>query len=149
MILRRKKWEIQDTRLDRVGLAVLRVLKVSEEEMETTATSPHLYARLRSRIVERSRRAEADNLWLTLLAAARRAIPAMVGVMATAGALSWVVAMNTPRAKPAGEMALSDLREGGDERVIFAGANSLSSDEMLATIMRWDERETERQEGQR
>ena len=133
-----------DERLDRLGLEVVRSAASNETEAEGVAASPFLYARIRSRIKAEQERRETGECWLTLLGVAWRAVPAMVLVAVFALALFWSAG---PVAQPAGSFnveALLGPRDAGIEQVVFADANTLSNDEVLATILNEDEREAAR-----
>ena len=82
---------IEDEKLDRLGDELLRAFEPSEAEINSAATSPFLYRRIRVRIeAEERRRAEERNPWLTLLVTARRAIPAFALIALLAASWQWV-----------------------------------------------------------
>lgn len=132
-------------RLDRIGRETVRASASNEAEAETVATSPFLYARLRARIAasERERRAEGDG-WLSMLGVIWRAAPAMALVAVFAFALFWSASFGAPSPGNFNDEALLGERDAGIEHVVFADRNSLSSDEVLATIMNEDDREAAR-----
>lgn len=82
---------IDEQKLDRLGDELLRAFDAGESEINTAATSPFLYRRIRVRIeAEERRRAEERGSWLALLVTARRAIPAFALVAIAAASLHWV-----------------------------------------------------------
>ncbi|HKE03933.1 MAG TPA: hypothetical protein VKE91_07735 [Blastocatellia bacterium] len=94
----------------------MREAKVSEAEMETIASSPFPYTRLRERIAaEQERRAIVGETWIGMLIVARRAIPAMLVFAVAMIGLFLVTVHRAPQ------------------------AGSLSHDEVLASILNWDE----------
>ena len=140
---KKTKHELNE-QLDRLALEVVRSAASNETEAEVVASSPFLYARLRSRINAERERIEAGESWLTMLGVAWRAVPAMALVAIFALALFWSA---LPGAQPAGSFnveALLGTRDAGIEQVVFADANTLSNDEVLATILNEDEREAAR-----
>jgi len=112
----RKKQRVKDKEFDRLGRALMREAKVSEAEMETIASSPFPYTRLRARIAaEQERRAIVGETWIGMLIVARRAIPAMLVFAVAMIGLFLVTVHRAPQ------------------------AGSLSHDEVLASILNWDE----------
>src|SRR5262245_23987336 len=82
---------IDDERLDRFGNELLRAFEAGEAEINTAATSPFLYRRIRVRIeAEERRRAEERNSWMALLVTARRAIPAFALIAVLAASWQWI-----------------------------------------------------------
>lgn len=83
-MLRRKKSPTLDERLDQMSLEVLQAVKVSEEEVEATASAPDLYNRLRLRIASEQReRAGARtqaNGWRRRLSRGLNLISALSGM---------------------------------------------------------------------
>jgi anti-sigma-K factor RskA len=78
-------------KLDQIGDELLRAFEASEAEINTAATSPFLYRRIRVRIeAEERRRAEERNPWFALLVMARRAIPALALIAMLAASWNWV-----------------------------------------------------------
>ena len=143
MIGNKNKREIGG-RLDRLGRALVRASAAREEEAEALASSPFLYARLRSRIAaERQRRAEEEG-WLALLGVAWRSAPAMALVAVFAFVLFWSAGPGAGASLPLSDDALLGARNTGIEHVVFADRSALSNDEVLATILNADEREATR-----
>jgi anti-sigma-K factor RskA len=125
-----------------MGREVVRLSALNETEGEAAAAAPFLYARLRSRISTERRRREEGESWLALLTVVWRAVPAMALVAIFAFALFWTQSLGT---KPAGIFSveqLLDTRDAGIEQVVFNDRQPLSSDDVLATILSNDERET-------
>ena len=133
-------------RLDQVGREIVRASAANEDEAEAVASSPFLYARLHSRIAAERKRREEGERWLTLLGVVRRAVPAMALVAIFAFALFWSASFGTRPQGAFSDEALLDLRDdAGVERIVFADRRTtMSSDEVLATILYEDEREVSR-----
>jgi hypothetical protein len=113
----RKKQRVKDKEFDLLGRALMREAKVSEAEMETIASSPFPYTRLRARIAaEQERRAIVGETWIGMLIIARRAIPAMLVFAVVMIGLLLVTVRRAPQA-----------------------VGSLSHDEVLASILNLDE----------
>jgi hypothetical protein len=122
-------------RLDRLSLEVVRASASNEDAAEAVASSPFLYARLRSRIeAERARLEEGDG-WLSLLSVIWRAAPAMATVTIFAFVLFWSSSMSNGSAGNLSVESLLGTRDAGIEQVVFAEGQPLSSDEVLATIL--------------
>ena len=133
-----------DEELDQAGRELVRASALNEAEAEALAASPFLYARLRLRInAEREQREEGER-WGAMLRVVWRAIPAMAMVAILAVTLFLSANFSTP---PAGVVSVEDLldTQGAEiENVVFADNRSLSSDEVLATILNEDEQEAAR-----
>ena len=131
-------------RLDRIGREVVRASAANDSEADAAASSPFLYARLRSRIAAEKQRREEGESWLALLGVAGRAVPAMALVAVFAFVLFW---SESTELRPAGSFSVESLlgpRDAGIEQVVFADRQPLSSDEVLTTILGEDEREAAR-----
>jgi hypothetical protein len=140
----KKRESISDKRLDRLGRKIVRASAMNEREAEAVASSPFLYARLRSRIAsERERRKEGERS-VALLDVVWRAMPAMALVAVFALALFWSVSPGTRAPGGFIDEALLDARDAGMDRVVFIDRQPLSSDEVLATILNGEEREASR-----
>jgi hypothetical protein len=125
----------RDERLDRLGSEIIRASASNEAEATAVASSPFLYARLRSRIAsERARREEGEG-WLTMLKVFWRAVPAMALVAVCALFLFWSTATTSLSNAGSGYQAILNAPDAGIERTVFTDNQSLSSDEVLATIM--------------
>ena len=130
-------------RLDALGREIVRASASNEEEAERAASAPFLYTRVRSRVAqERARLDEADD-WRAALRIFRRAVPTVAVVAALALALFVSVLVGTTQADARDEATLLDEQDTGVEQVVFTGKSTLTSDEVLATIID-DERETQR-----
>lgn len=140
----KKKVRGLDERLDCLGREIVRASASNEGAAEAAASSPFLYARLRSRISAERERREAGESWLAVLGVVWRATPAMALVAAFAFALFWFTSLGTRTPGSFSVESLLDTREAGIEQVVFADRQPLSSDEVLATILLEDEREATR-----
>lgn len=131
-------------RLDRLGREVVRAAAMNETTAEAVASSPFLYARLRARFkAERERREEGER-WFTLLGVVWRAVPAMALTAIVAFVLFWSASLGARSPSNFSVESLLGARDAGIEHVVFADRQPLSSDEVLATILNEDERETTR-----
>ena len=134
---------ISNERLDRAGRAVVRSAARVGAEAEEAANAPFLYARVRARIDERRREAEAGANWLALLQVARRAVPTMAFVAALAAALLfWVASFGARqdggRAAERFAFVSDDVvfgSEAGVESAVLAGNGQLSHDEVLNMVV--------------
>lgn len=133
-----------DERLERLGRELVRASASDETEAEAAASSPFLYARLRTRINAEAERREAGESWLVLLSAFWRSAPAMALVAVVAFLMFWTATPSTLAPGSLSEEALLGTREAGFEHVVFADRSALSNDEVLATILSEDEREASR-----
>ncbi len=140
----KEKSQNVEERLDKLGREILRAASATEEA-EAASASPFLYARLRSRIeAERGRRLERES-WLVTLKLIWRAVPAMALVAVFAIALFLAVSFKSGSQASAGyDEPLLEARAGADvEGIVFDG-RSLSSDEVLETILEDEEQEAAR-----
>ncbi len=145
MVSKRKDRERQE-RLDGFGRQLVRASAANEEEADAVSASPFLYTRLRARIdAERERLDGAGESWLAMLAGVWRAVPAMALVAIFAFSLFWSMSPATQTAANLTDEALLGAPDAEIERVVFADRQqSLSSDEVLATILSEEEREVSR-----
>ena len=145
MIGNHKKGEPGE-RLERFGQAIVRASAAANDaEAEAAAASPFLYARLRARIAAEQERRAGGETWLTLLGVVWRSVPAMALVALVAFVLFWTTSLGTTISPGVlSDEALMDARDAGIESVVFAERRSLSSDDVLATILVEDEREVSR-----
>lgn len=144
-----KKTDEANAQLDQLGRALLLNVSASNEaEAETVAASPFAYTRLRARIAaEQERRSAAGGeTWLTLLGGVGwRSVPAMALVAIFAFILFWTSGFGTTSPGVLSDEALMDASsDAGIENVMFADRRPLSSDDVLATILQGDERESSR-----
>ena len=143
MVLK-KRDRSSDERLDRVGRKLVRASAMNEREALAAASSPFLYARLRSRInAERDRREEGER-FVALLGVVWRTVPAMALVAAFAFALFLSASRSTRAPGSFSDELLLGAHDAGVEHVVFADRQALSSDEVLATILNGEEREATR-----
>ncbi|MEJ7575810.1 MAG: hypothetical protein WKF74_02265 [Pyrinomonadaceae bacterium] len=131
-------------RLDRIGRAFVRASGLNDEEAESAASSPFLYARLRSRIAAERARREAGESWFALVGVAWRTIPAMALTTVLAVTLLWLTSTGAGSSTVFGDESLLGASDNGIEQVVFADGRVLSSDDVLATIMNDDGREASR-----
>jgi anti-sigma-K factor RskA len=129
--------------LDALGREIVRAASANEDEADATASSPFLYARVRSRVAaERARLDEADD-WRAALRVFRRAVTTVAVVAALALVLFVSVLVGTTQGDAHDEATLLGDGNTGVEQVVFADRSSLTSDEVLATIIE-DDREAQR-----
>ncbi len=140
----KKRDRRSDEQLDQAGREIIRASAMNEAEGEGVAAAPFLYARLRSRInAEREQREERER-WGAMLRVIWRAIPAMAMVAILAVTLFLSANLGTQTAGVASVEDLLDTQGAEIENVVFADNRSLSSDEVLATILNEDEQEASR-----
>src|SRR4051812_10040088 len=118
-----------DERLDQIGRAVVRASARNDGAAEAAASSPFLYARLRSRINAERERYEDGERWYAIVGVVWRAVPAMalVAIFAFALFLSTTLTVNRAPGVLSDESILG-ARDRDIERVVFADRQSLSSD---------------------
>lgn len=140
-----KKSRKRDEELDRVGRElVLRASASSAAEVEEAASSAFLYTRTRARInAELERRSERES-WLAVLGIVWRAVPAMALVAVFALIMFVSLNLNRPAAVALNDYQLLGTSSTEVENVVFADSRSMSSDDVLATIMSEDEQEASR-----
>jgi hypothetical protein len=126
--------------LDRVGREVVRASASNEAEAEAVASSPFLYARLRSRIAA-ERGGREEEWWRAALAVAWRAVPAMALVAVIACALSLSLSRGAAGGRGLTAGTFLSPVDVGVEGVLFADERAASSDDVLATILSEEERE--------
>ncbi len=130
----KKREDNASTRLDRIGQRLVRASAENLQEAESAATSPFLYARLRTRLSDERTRHEDKERWRALFGVVWRAVPAMALVAVFALVLFLFISF-TRTAGGYSDEALLDERDAGVEHVVFAtDRQQLSSDEVLATI---------------
>lgn len=126
-------------RLDRIGRSLVRASADNIQEAESAASSPFLYARLRTRLNAEGARREDKERWRALFGVVWRAVPAMALVAVFALVLFLSISF-TRTAGGYSDEALLDERDAGVERVVFASdRQQLSPDDVLATILNEDE----------
>ncbi len=140
----KKRDRRSEEQLDLTGREIVRASAMNEAEGERVAASPFLYTRLRSRInAEREQREEGER-WGAMLRVIWRAIPAMAMVAILAVTLFLSANFSTQPVAVASMEDLLDTQGAEVESVVFADNRSLSSDEVLATILNEDEQEASR-----
>ncbi|QQS44750.1 MAG: hypothetical protein IPM66_12270 [Acidobacteriota bacterium] len=126
----RRKTHIDNEKLDRFGEELLMAMEASSQEINTAANSPFLYRRIRVRIEEEERRRATDrNQWFVWLWSVKHAIP----VLTTIAAITIGIALfNT--------MQIGQPR-GGNGGLIIVNDElpALSSDEMIASFVGWQD----------
>lgn len=139
----KKKSGAARERLDEFGRGVVRAAASNQAEAEAAASSPFLYARVRARMAELGQREERERRLATFMTF-WRAVPSLALVAVLAFVLSLSVSWNSQPAGASGDYALLDVQEAGFDNVVFADARSLSSDDVLESIMSGDEQEASR-----
>jgi hypothetical protein len=130
-------------RLEALGREIVRASAANEDEAETVAASPFLYTRVRARVAqERARLEEADD-WRSALRVFRRAVPTVAVVAMLALVLFVSVLVGTTQGDARDEATLLGERDTDVEQVVFTGGSTLTSDEVLETIIE-DDREAQR-----
>src|SRR5262245_31211770 len=96
---KRHEDELDEEKLNRFSDELLRAFEAGDAEINTAATSPFLYRRIRVRIEAEERRlAEQRGAWQALLTGVKRAIPvmAMLAVVAFASLIMRQTANEEP-----------------------------------------------------
>jgi len=138
----REKSKERVERLDALGREIVRASAANEGEAESASASPFLYARVRARVAAgRARLEEADD-WRAALRVFRRAVPTVAVVAVLALALFVSVLLGTTQADARDEATLLGERDTDVEQVVFTGRSTLTSDEVLETIIE-DDREAQ------
>lgn len=131
------KEEAATEEFDRAGRLVLNAAAAAESEIEAAATSPFLFTRIRAAIAEGRAREDQTGSWLSLIPAARRAVPAMALIAILAAVLTvWPALLGgsaTPT--PADEEVLFGPAEPGVEQAVLASHNGLSRDEIFNIVV--------------
>jgi hypothetical protein len=131
--------------LDALGRALVRASAANEEEADAVAASPFLYARVRARVAsERERLEEADG-WRAALRIFSRAVPtvAVVAALAIALFVSALLGASPATVAERDDSTLLGERDTRVEQVVFTERSTLTSDEVLETIIDED-REAQR-----
>lgn len=120
------KKTVNDGKLQLVEKEIYRALEPQNAEVETAATSPFFYRRLRAHIeAEARRRAEVGREWGAWLMTARQATPAFALVALLAVGVFWsaVERVNAPQPSVTGDVSVNLLATGDD-----------SADELVAAL---------------
>jgi len=137
-MVERERSKKRYAKLDELGQELVRASAANENEAERAATAPFLYARIRTRVAqERARLEEADD-WRAALRIFLRAVPTVAVVTALALVLFASVMVNTTQTDARDEATLLGERDTEVEQVVFTSRSSLTSDEVLETILEED-----------
>ena len=153
--------DANEGRLDELGQDLVRGARASDSDIESAAGGPHLYSRIRVSIAAGQR--ESGWLaggWLSLLQAAKFAVPAMALVMVVVTCLprlginrrqakTSVASLQYQRPSP---LTMQDPASGRYNLTFAAGTCALSNtqecaisnNEVLATLFADDNQETQR-----
>ncbi len=131
------KEELAKEELDRAGRLVLNAVVAAEGEVEAAASSPFIFTRIRAAIAEKRAREDQAGSWLSLILAARRAVPAMALIAILAAVLTvWPALFGGSAApSPADEEVLFGPAEPGVEQAVLASRNGLSRDEIFNIVV--------------
>ncbi len=132
-------------RLDALAREVVRASAANEDEADAVAASPFLYARVRARVAsERALLEEADD-WRAALRIFSPAVPTVAVVAALASALfvSALLGASPATVAERDDSTLLGERDTSVEQVVFTERSTLTSDEVLETIIDED-REAQR-----
>jgi hypothetical protein len=132
-------------RLDALGRAVVRASAANEDEAERAAASPFLYARLRARVASERARLEEPDDWRAALRIFSRAVltVAVVAALAIALFVSALLGASPAAVAERDDSTLLGERDTSVEQVVFTERSTLTSDEVLETIID-EEREAQR-----
>ena len=139
----KKKDQEPNERLDRAGSELIRAAGLSEFESDEAASAPFLYARIRARI-ESDRRSD-KSVPAAMLSISWRAVPALAMVAVAAVSVFWVT---TPAPAATGAVPPAPVQSdnikliatGGTCALSSAGECAISSEEVLATMFREEEK---------
>ncbi len=127
------KNHIEDNKLDRFSEELLHALEASDMEVNAAATSPFLYRRIRVRIeTEQKRMTEERGKWFAFLAEAKHAIPVFAMIATIAIGLLWYLPARLHPSQAPGNGPSPQMMTIGE-------LPSLTSDEMIASIVGWSE----------
>ncbi len=128
------KHHIENDRLDRFGEELLQALEANEAEINAAATSPFLYRRIRVRIeAEQKRLAEERGRWFAFFVEAKHAIPVLAMIAMIALGLLWYMPGYSTQT---------------NSSPLMVEISPLSNDEMMASIVGWNERALDQQKEQ-
>ncbi len=120
---------IDDDRLNRFSDELLRAFEASDVDINTAATSPFLYRRIRVRIEAEERRlADQRSVWLALLSGVKRAILVMATLAVVAFASLLVAPSISQQRQNAGGNGGND-----DPPTLMSDVFSFSPDELIAS----------------
>ncbi len=130
--------KFSDEQLDSAGRLLVRSAASGVDDEAVAAAPPFLYTRIAASIEER-RRASEDEGWLSLLAVAWRAVPAMAAVAAVALALLlWfgIPGAGGAQQSPLGdEAALVGARGNGPVSVVLTDGDQLSREDVFELVV--------------
>jgi hypothetical protein len=133
-------------RVDQIGREALRGSRMSDEELDQAVSGAFFFARIRARIAaEQERRGTGEASWWLGLLNAWRPLAGMAGLAIVAATLflfSATGGSSNNNTQINSDDALA-IGEPGFERIVFTDGETLSNDEVLATIMK-DETEVRR-----
>ena len=141
----RRKHEIykSNEHLDRIGGELVRAASLSAAEADDAVSSPWLFARLATRLKSERATRDTGERWSTLLTVIWRAIPATGLATAVAvGALLFAGTTGQQSAVQFSDQELFETNDAGVQRVVFADPRSLSSDEVMETIINGEQEAT-------
>lgn len=129
-------------KLDRAGRSLVRSSVLSDSEAGALADSPFLFARVRSRIAQDSE-LEAGNIWAGFWLVSRKAIVAM-GLAAAFSLGLYFYTGNKSGGSAFSVDAYLGTSESGLDNMVFAERRQLTPEEVFATIVTREERESGR-----
>jgi anti-sigma-K factor RskA len=126
--------------LDCVGRHITRASVLADDEAGDIAAAPFLFTRVRARIADREQ-SESGRIWSGFRTASLKAIPAMIIVAVVSCGLSLYTSGNKSTNPAFSVDAYLGTNEAGIENMVFAEKRTLTTEEVLATILNRDERE--------
>ncbi len=124
--LKRHKDELDDEMLNRFSDELLRAFEASDAEINTAATSPFLYRRIRVRIEDKERRlAEQRGSWMEVLTGVKHAIPVIASIA--------IVALAALMLTPAFSQRQSANSPGEETPTLMSDVYSFSQDDLIAS----------------
>jgi hypothetical protein len=131
--------------LDALGREIVRASAANDSEAEAAASSPFLYARLRTRVAQERARLEEPDDRRAALRIVLRAVPtvAVVAALAVVLFVSVLFGASPGAGREYGDSTLLGERDTGVEQMVLTERSALTRDEVLATIVE-DEPEAQR-----
>jgi hypothetical protein len=133
--------ELNSKIIDQAARRIVKASVLSEPEVLAAVSSPYLFTRIRAQISADSSAGQSANIWASLGMAARTAIPGMAIVAAISFGLLLYVNGNKTPAPTFSVDAYVDSGDPGFDHLLSAERRTLTTEEVLSTIVTKDERE--------
>jgi hypothetical protein len=129
-------------RLERIGRALVDAAKLNEEDLERVVSSPFLYTRVAARIASR-RESEYGDFWFAVPRTAWKLVAGMAAAAIASGVLFQVASVSErePQSTFVDEYAVAGPSRL--DRIAYSDGNSLTSDDVLGTIVNSSDSESQ------